>query len=125
MEDLNAVWRRADAPAEVIPDLDDGYWEVGIKSSFEALIKLGLCTNKQASEKLRKAKAGRTSKETTEETSQEIAPESKPNRKANKEFTGAQICYYLHGLVLRNNLYSCQGKMLNLLNSTDFWETFN
>lgn len=56
MEDLNAVWRRADAPPEVIPDLDDGYWEVGIKSSFEALIKLGLCTNKQALKSLEKQK---------------------------------------------------------------------
>ena len=31
MEDLNALWRRTDPPLDVTPDLDDGYWDVGIK----------------------------------------------------------------------------------------------
>ena len=90
MEDLNAVWRRTDPPIEGIPDLDDGYWEVGVKSSFEALIKLGLCTNKQAPEKLRKAKAGRPHKEKKEVDSQGVTSEPKPRGRPKKkpEFIG-------------------------------------
>ena len=90
MEDLNAVWRRTDPPIEGIPDLDDGYWEVGVKSSFEALIKLGLCTNKQAPEKLRKAKAGRPHKEKKEVDSQGVTSEPKPRGRPKKkpEFVG-------------------------------------
>ena len=90
MEDLNAVWRRTDPPIEGIPDLDDGYWEVGVKSIFEALIKLGLCTNKQAPEKLRKAKAGRPHKEKKEVDSQGVTSEPKPRGRPKKkpEFIG-------------------------------------
>ena len=90
MEDLNAVWRRTDPPIEGIPDLDDGYWEVGVQSSFEALIKLGLCTNKQAPEKLRKAKAGRPHKEKKEVDSQGVTSEPKPRGRPKKkpEFIG-------------------------------------
>ena len=62
IEDLNAIWRYSTAPDDVLPDVDDGYWLCGLNSSFELLIKLGLCTQKSKSNENVVAKRGRPPK---------------------------------------------------------------
>lgn len=46
IEDLSTLWRRTDAPKDVLPDRSDRYWIHPFEYALDELILLGLCNGK-------------------------------------------------------------------------------